>query len=268
MQVDALNLARALSDLLASVEAGAGRATIGYDAVSAWDATVLDTFISLGLLKPTSAAQSLECNGCEERCFSDVIVQSSGNGEVRAFVVCEVPHMQAEMGRVPVRPERLGQWLCSTELLAQFIALELGLVNEFAAGNDSRQIKLGMLKGPEGRRWVTLLTVPLALEVNQQRVAVSDLLFVDDGVVALDTARIWSLLQVPADTAGKPYTPSTSAREARKLATQAMYQDWQDAYDALRGEHPGHTKKWYSLRLARLPVARGRDADTIRKNVT
>ena len=253
--------------MLAGVEAGAGRTIIGFDAVSAWDATILDTFISLGLLKPTSAAQSLECKGCEERCFSDVVVQSSKEGEDRAFVVCEVPHKREEMGRVPLRMERLGQWLCSAELLAQFIAAQLGLSNEFAAGNDSRPIRLGMLKGPEGRRWVTVLTAPLALEVNQQNVPLSELLFVDDCVIALDVARIRSLLQVRADEVGKLYTPTTKKREARKLATQAMYQDWQDAYDSLREGHPEQTKTWFALRLARLPVARGRDWDTIRKNI-
>ncbi len=262
-----MNIAQALGDLLAGVEAGVGRTIIGYDAVSAWDATILDTFISLGLLKPASAAQSLECKGCEERCFTDVVVQSSKEGEDRAFVVCEVPHKREEMGRVPVRMERLGQWLCNAELLAQFIAAQLGLSNEFAAGNDSRSIRLGMLKGPEGRRWVTLLTVPLALEVNQQNVPLSELLFADDGEIALDVARIQSLLDMPAGTAGKSYTPSTSGREARKLATQAMYQDWQDAYDSLREEHPDQTKKWYALRLARTPVARRRDSETIRKNI-
>ena len=172
-----------------------------------------------------------------------------------------------EMGRVPVRMERLGQWLCNTELLAQFIAAQLGLSNEFAAGNDSRPIRLGMLKGPEGRRWVTLLTAPLALEVNRHKVPVSELLFVDDGVIALDTPRIRSLLEAPPGAIGKSYTSNTSQREARKLATQEMHQDWQDAYDALREARPGHNKTWYSLKLARMPVAHGRDEETIRKNI-
>ena len=80
-------------------------------------------------------------------------------------------------------------------------------------------------------------------------------------------ARIRSLLQVRADEVGKLYMPTTKKREARKLATQAMYQDWQDAYDSLREGHPEQTKTWFALRLARLPVARGRDWDTIRKNI-
>ena len=39
------------------------------------------------------------------------------------------------------------------------------------------------------------------------------------------------------------------------------------AEGSLRHEHPGKSKKWYSLKLAHMPVARGRDAETIRKHL-
>ena len=65
-----------------------GRAVFSYDTVAAWDAAVLETFIAHDLLQPTAAAQSVECRGCEERCFSDVVVQPSKAGAVRAYVVC------------------------------------------------------------------------------------------------------------------------------------------------------------------------------------
>ena len=114
---------------------------------------------------------------------------------------------------------------------------------------------------------LSLIAAPLTLEVNQQIVPVSELLFIENGVITLDEARIRSLVNVLANPAGKPYPPNTDQRESRKLATQAMYQEWQDAYDSLRHEHPGKSKKWYSLKLARMPVARGRDAETIRKHL-
>ena len=244
-----------------------GRAVFSYDTVADWDADVLETIIAHDLLKPTAVAQSIECRGCEERCFSDVVVQPSKAGAVRAYVVCEVPAKQAQMGRVSVQPERLSQWLCSAELLARFIADQLGLANVFSAGADPQRIQLGMLKGINGRRWVALIAAALTLEVNQHIVPVSELLFIEEGVITLDKARIRSLLDVATEP-GKAYTPNTDQRAARQLATQAMYQEWQHAYDSLRREHPGKSKKWYSLRLARMPVARDRDAETIRKRLT
>ena len=262
-----MDLSRALGEVLASVEAGMGRAVFSYDTVAAWDAVVLETFIAHDLLQPTAVAQSVECRGCEERCFSDVVVQPSKAGALRAYVVCEVPAKRAEMGRVAVQPERLSQWLLSAELLARFIADQLGLANVFSAGEDPQRIRLGMLQGVNGRCWVSLIAAPLTLEVNQQIVPVSELLFIENGVITLDEARIRSLVNGLANPAGKPYTPNTDQRESRKLTTQAMYQEWQDAYDSLRHEHPGKSKKWYSLKLARMPVARGRDAETIRKHL-
>ena len=244
-----------------------GRAVFSYDTVAAWDAVVLETFIAHDLLQPTAVAQSVECRGCEERCFSDVVVQPSKAGAVRAYVVCEVPAKRAEMGRVAVQPERLSQWLLSAEFLARFIADQLGLANVFSAGEDPQRIRLGMLQGVNGRCWVSLIAAPLTLEVNQQIVPVSELLFIENGVITLDQARIRSLVNGLANPAGKPYTPNTDQRESRKLTTQAMYQEWQDAYDSLCHEHPGKSKKWYSLKLARMPVARGRDAETIRKHL-
>ena len=262
-----MDLARALGEVLASVEAGMGRAVFSYDTVAAWDAEVLETIIAHDLLKPTAVAQSIECRGCEERCFSDVVVQPSEAGAVRAYVVCEVPAKQAQMGRVSVQPERLSQWLCSADLLARFITDHLGLANVFSTGEDPQRIRLGMLKGINGRRWVSLIAAPLTLEVNQHIVPVSELLFIEEGVITLDKARIRSLLDVATEPARKAYTLNTDQREARQLATQAMYQEWQDAYDSLRHKHPGKSKKWCSIKLARMPVARDRDAETIRKRL-
>ena len=229
-----------------------GHAVFSYDTVAAWDADVLETIIAHDLLKPTAVAQSIEWRGCEERCFSDVVVQPSKAGAVRAHVVCEVPAKQAQMGRVSVQPERLSQWLCSADLLARFIADHLGLANVFSAGADPQRIQLGMLKGVNGRRWVALIAAPLTLDVNQHIVPVSELLFIEEGVITLDEARIRSLLDVATEP-GKAYTPNTDQRAARKLATQAMYQDWQDAYDSLRHEHPGKLRNGTQ---SSLPVCR------------
>ena len=122
-----LSLAGALGELLVTVEAGDGNAVIGYDTVVEWGEGVVEALVTHGLLKPTSAAQSIVCQGCEEQCFSDVVVRSAKSGTVDAFVVCEVPEKRTEMGLVSVRAERLQQWQCDNRVLAQFVARKLGL---------------------------------------------------------------------------------------------------------------------------------------------
>lgn len=262
-----MNLARALNEVLVSLEVGSGIAVISHDTVATWDAGVLDAFVASGLLKKAATAQSIECHGCEERCFMDVVVQPEKSTPARAFVVCDVPGKQEIMGRVPIAPERLRQWQCTSMLLARFLCEQLGIDGTPETPRDSQRIRLGMLKGAKGRRWVSLVQRPLALEVNRQQVPIAEVLFVEGNKITLDWPRIRHALSSDAKTAGKHYAPNTDRRKARKEDTQAMYQDWQDAYAELAEKHPGMGKKWYSIRIARLPVAHGRDAETIRKRL-
>jgi len=60
-------------------------------------------------------------------------------------------------------------------------------------------------------------------------------------------------------------TGSTVRRDARKLATQSMYKEWQKAYRAVAKERPDLSDVWYSRQIAKLPIAKNRDAETIRK---
>ncbi|OLP05880.1 hypothetical protein [Rhodoferax antarcticus] len=60
-------------------------------------------------------------------------------------------------------------------------------------------------------------------------------------------------------------TGSTVRRDARKLTTQSMYKEWQKAYRAVAKERPAMSDVWYSRQIAKLPIAKNRDAETIRK---
>ena len=70
-----------------------------------------------------------------------------------------------------------------------------------------------------------------------------------------------------ATTADNRYTPSNAKREARKVDTQAMYKDWQKAYRDLVKKRPNMPETWYATQIAKLPVAKGRSAGTIKKNM-
>ncbi|MBG57472.1 MAG: hypothetical protein CMK46_04195 [Porticoccus sp.] len=262
-----MSLTLALNDVLAALEAGNGAALISFDTTQTWGSGALDVLVKQRLLKPASVAKSVECRGCEERCYSDVVTQSSPAGDVRAFVVCEVPDKQAEMGRVLVAVERLQQWQCNTILLAQFIAGKLGLDSRQIEARGDAGYRLGMLKSPHGRRWVSLTTFPLALDANQQSVPLGELLFVDEGFIALDDVHIQHLLSREGNTTEKQYIPNTEKRESRKLNTQAMYQEWRDTHAQLLCEHPGRDKTWYARKIARMEIAYGRDYETIRKRL-
>jgi hypothetical protein len=242
--------------------------TLSWDAVQQWPDGALDTFLQLGLLIPASTAQSIECDGCENHCFMDVITLPVNDPALtRAFVVCDDAEMQSQMGRITVPLTRLQQWQGSVKQLAKVIAGLLGLKDKITFSANQAVINLGMLKGQNGRRHVTLNCADLSLEINQHAVPVNGVLYFDSKVLVIDQNRIDDLVNRVSLDKGKKYTPSTSKQEARKLATQAMHQDWKDAYIRLNDEYPNKTDRWCADKIAKMDIALGRSPGTIRKNM-
>lgn len=97
-------------------------------------------------------------------------------------------------------------------------------------------------------------------------VPLAEFIEVLDGAYSLDTAQIRRLVDA-STTADNRYTPSNIMLETRKLNTQAMYESWRKEYRALRRRRPGMSDVWYSLQIAKMDVARGRDSETIRKQM-
>jgi hypothetical protein len=258
----------AFLEYLAHLRAENKAITVSWYAVQQWPDGALDTFLQLGLLIPASAAQSIECNGCEKHCFMDVIILPNNDPALtRAFVVCDDAEMQNQMGRITVPLVRLRQWQGSVKQLAKVIAEMLGLKDKLTFSADQAVINLGMLKGQNGRRHVMLNCADLSLEINQHAVPVDGVLFFDDRELFVDRYKINDLLNNESLGKGKRYTPSTSKQEARKRATQARHQDWKDAYIKLNDEYPNKTDRWYADKIAKMDIALGRSPGTIRKNM-
>jgi hypothetical protein len=70
-----------------------------------------------------------------------------------------------------------------------------------------------------------------------------------------------------ATTGDTRYTPSNAQREARKIETQALHQSWRKEYRALKQRRPGMSDVGYSRLIAKLGIAQGRNAETIRKHM-
>ena len=262
-----MSLQGALNHLLVCLEQAEGNVVLGMDVVEVWDAADIECLVQAGLLKNAGRAQSVVCPGCEHRCLSDVQASASNSGSLRAFVICEMPDMQAEMGRVAINPDRLRQWRATPQMLANFLSRKLRLDGEGPWPEQPKSIPIGMLAGPKGRRWVTLHLSPLSLEINGHRVPLNELLFEYEDQIELDSARVPEMLAREASAKDKAYSTNTDAREARKRETEAMRQDWRDEHRNLVEKRPGKSKRWYSNQIARMPIARGRDAETIRRQL-
>lgn len=255
---------QALMALIAHVDASDKPVLIGWDEVLQWPEGLLRQFLKLGLVAKDVSAKSLTCAGCEHHCTMDVLLTEDAK---RAFIVCDHPDMQDQMGRIQVSLERLQQWQVSTQQFAGFIAPQLGLDAKPIYNKDTASYKLGMLKGKEGRRWISLFTQPLRLEIAGHFVLLGDMLFFDGGELVIDVDRVKSLLSSSPANVGKAYAPNINKQEARKLATQAMHQNWRDEYQAQLLKHPDKPDTWHSIQIAKLPMAQGRTPETIRKHM-
>jgi hypothetical protein len=64
------------------------------------------------------------------------------------------------------------------------------------------------------------------------------------------------------------YTPNNGRREVRKLNTRGMHDSWQKEYRKLKKSRSGMSDVWYSQQIAKMAIADGRSAETIRKHMT
>ncbi len=259
-----MNHAQVLTALIDHVNASDKPVNISWDEVAQWSEGLLKHFVAHRLMATDVNTKSLACLGCEHHCTMNVLLTEDAK---RAFIVCDHSEMQSQMGRIKVPLERLQQWQVSTKQFARFIATKLGFDAKPVYTKESASYKLGMLKSKAGRRWVTLQEWPLRLEIAGHSVPLKDLLFFRESELVIDVERIQSLLASGSSNIGKAYTPNTNRQETRKMATQAMCQNWRDEYHSLRIKHPGKPDTWYSNKIAKMNIAQGKQSETIRKQM-
>ncbi len=281
-----MTLAQALNALLQNLSQaliqGDDKVNYSFADVQQWQAVVLPVLLDYQLIKPISAAQSIECSGCENNCFMDVLSYTNSHqlsnqtGEpTRSYIVCDDSEKQAQMGRVAVPQEQLKQWQVSVKSLALLLAKLLGFEGVSFDTNTLKKefIPLGMLKSLNGRKWVNLYKQPLALDLNQVQIPITELLFVENGKLTIDRARIDAVLVVKQPIKAKDYQSNTDKRTQSKANTQAMYQSWQDEYENLKGENPNKpnqpnkTKGWYAYKISKMDIAQGTSETTIKRNL-
>jgi len=249
-------------------QAGKQKIYIDWDSIQEWHPAALEAFLRVGILSTASQAQSIECNGCEHHCFMDVMTRpGSSNSAIRAFVVCDVPGIQERIGRVKIPLERLQRWQCSAKQLAQVLAGLLEFEGPVEHETGTALIRLGMLKGSQGRRWVSLDANSLSLQINQQNTPLEELLYFEGEQLVLDMDRIGSMINSLPSRTSKKYQTTTEKREARKFQTQAMYQDWNDEYRRIHKKHPVMSDTWISKKIARMKIGQDRNSETVRKNM-
>lgn len=240
---------------------------VGWEQLQYWPKGTVEAFVQAGLLKSAPAANQIECNACPERCLMPVHVLPAQNRQAgRAFVVCD---QRDDMGRIKVDFARLQQWHTSQSQLALWLAQELEIKSKPILDKTSGVYQLGSV---QWKKRLSSLELVFAGDMFL-RSAGHDLPlleavdFVGD-IPKVDRTVVLNFVDLPPVTAKvERYNLSIARREAGKLDTQAMRQDWQKEYKKLKKEHPDKPNTWIALKIAKMDIAQGRDAETIRKRM-
>lgn len=255
----------ALVELLARVGANDGAAVfVSEHELSQWPSMAVAAMKAQRLLTKASPATSAVCPGCERECVMPVHVLPNTTRSPAIFIVCD---KRSDINRVTVPAARLAQWQCSADAASIFVADTLGLRRSMQSADIAGRWNIGIASGAKRNQMLCLQADgALALVAGGNALPLADLIEHRDGAYALDGARVRRLVDV-ATTADNRYTPSNAKREARKVDTQARYKDWQKAYRTLIKERPNMPETWYAQQIAKQPVAKGRSAGTIKKNM-
>ena len=257
-------LNRILQSFIEGINATKRPVIVSWDEVKLWTPGALEKLVEVGILVPAAKAKSIECHGCERRCFVEIIMHKN-KSLTRAFIVCDDPEMHGKIGRIEIPLVRLQQWQCGVKQFAIVIANLLGIEGKIEHALGQNNVRIGMLKGSKGRRWVSLNTNPLSLEINHYLMLLEEILFFENNQLVIDKACIDDQLNRTSKNIGKIYAPSTNRREESKRNTAAMYKDWNDAYLKLKKDNPDKSDVWCSIQIARMDIAQGKDSKTIRR---
>jgi hypothetical protein len=255
----------ALIELFGRVGARIGESvTINAQELSQWPTEAVAALKAQGLLLKARPAKSVVCSGCEQECSMPVHTLTRANAPAASFVVCD---KRSDINRVAVAASQLAQWRCDAQAVRGFVAASLGLRETPAQPTEADLLPIGMASGNKRTQMLGLRAQGLlALVVGKNVMPLADVVAFEDGRFTLDSLVIRHMVDA-ATTADPRHTPSTVKREASKIDTQAMYASWQKAYRALCKKSPGKSDVWYSQQIAKTPVAKDRDANTIKKHM-
>jgi len=254
-----------LLELLGRVSAcGDNSILVSAEELQRWPGDAVKAMKSQRLIVKARPTTSAICAGCERNCVMPVHTLPNVAGKSSSFIVCD---KRSDINRVSVSAERLTQWQCKTDLVSGFVASSLSLRSPARKTDHASRWQIGMVSGDKRSQMLCLdANGALNLIVGESTLPLAECIEFQDGIYSLDVSQIRRLVDV-ATTGDNRYTPSNARREVHKLDTQAMYESWHKEYRALRKKRPGMSDIWYSQQIAKMDMANGRDAETIRKRM-
>jgi len=229
-----------------------------------WPQAAVKAMKSQRLIIKTSPASSALCPGCEHNCVRPVHGLPATAGAPDLFVVCD---KRNDINRVLIDADRLIQWQCNAELVCRFVANSLGLHPSNKQLPDSGLWGIAIAFGDKRSQMLCLqANGTLNLVAGNNSAPLAGVIEYHDNLFSVDGSKIRQLVD-SSTTADPRYTPSNIKREARKQDTQAMYESWKKAYRKLKKQRRDMSDVWYSQQISKMDIAKGRNAETIRKKM-
>ena len=187
-----------------------------------------------------------------------------GTSKASFFVVCD---KRDDINRVPITAEDLVQWRSDPEAICGYVARALEIRRSEQLDSDPGIHAIGLATGSKRSQMLCLAlgSTPM-LVAGDNRLPLAELVRFDGGAYLLDDMRVRQLVD-QSRMADPRHTSSNARREIRKQDTAAMHESWRRAYRKLVKDRPGKPDVWYSERIAKLDIAKGRKAETIRRRM-
>lgn len=216
------------------------------DEVLAWPLWVLKALLTAGLLRETSRATDVFCDGCDWSCLKPVIVRTLPNVcKPHAFVVCDE---EPGLGRIEIAPERLKRYMATVGLAARFVGRSLGLKSTPEAGAGG-SVRVGQLQGRNGDRVLAIEArqAQLLIAAGGHRAALSELVFWDRRALALDHRAVRRLVNRRAAKGSlRVHPPPEHAKQGRRKMASRDEQIRQEAARLRR-----QNRKWTMTQVAK-----------------
>lgn len=143
---------------------------------------------------------------------------SAGTGKAATFIVCD---KRDDINRVPVRAERLKQWVCGGGAISDLITGLLGLRPPDADVISAGRWEVGVFKGRKHSSHIVLLAEGrLTLCVAGHSIALADILTLEGNSFKLDKQTLIRLVDKPVAGAGDKES-AAQRRERLKRRVQS-----------------------------------------------
>jgi hypothetical protein len=151
MKSSQADILRAIFERVSEKDENSGKAVFVAEEISRWPNGAVEALIRARLLMTGEPARSLVCHECEERCDRAIEISEFAGTNV-AITTC---HLNRDFGPFRHSLNRLNRWISTRQMVAKFVATQLGCRFPEPEGSDVR-FRFGTLRIAGERRAVSL----------------------------------------------------------------------------------------------------------------